>query len=614
MFLFRVVDLLALVGLFVQTFVAWVFVALVASIGRRERHPDGFHDFYGSFLALAAALTSVSIRFFRTHEVGADAEAWLDGRPWPVFFYVVYLAGKALFGLLLVRGCYRLAQQEIPRWLRRAWWPVVVAAAATPLVLPDIHDVLLLQAPCLVAAAGASLRGLRPLREGGSGLRLVRRALVGLMVTWSVHALAVLTRETVFVSRYVLGFNSMIDLGVQLALGTGLILCVIQEAHRQARAAEQERERLQRELDRDEKLRALGTMVSGVAHELNNPLTVILGYCDLLQDGLANGGDDQPARVIAEQAERCRGIVQNLSAVSVRAHQRLDALHARELVERVVRGIAPGLLGGERRIEVAPIPDVRFAADRVGLEQVLANLVINALQASPDRGVVRIEASASGERLEVAVRDDGPGVPVELRARLFEPFFTTKAAGRGTGLGLAIAHAIVRAHGGTIEVEDPPGGHGTVFRVSLPLVDPPPARREAPVPGASRRLLVIDDEPPVRTIVRRQAERRGWRVREAGSAEEALRDELGLLECDAVLCDLCMPGMGGAGLHDLLAARDSVALERTVFLTGDLASEESVRFARRCRRPIVTKPLDFDELFAAIEAGRGPRCAPVAEA
>ncbi len=601
MFLLQRIDFIALLGLFVQAFLAWVFVAVLATLRRSQRASRAFDSFYFAFVALAVSLTVLSVRFFQAHEVANMSHAWDDGRWLATGCYIAYQGLKALFGLLLVRGSYELAGKKPPTWLRALALPVVVLLALSPLVVPEITPLLILQAPVMIGCAFLALRPFAGVPAAGSGARVVRWSLVGLACAWVIDATAAGLHERFPSMRYVLAMNSFLDLGVQLSLGTGLIISLLQEAHRRLQAAELERERLQRVLDRDEKLRALGTLVSGVAHELNNPLTVILGYADLLAH--SDAGNDA-ARIVGEQAQRCRGIVRNLSALAGQSQHPLQELSAAELIERVVRGIDMDRDASGPRVRVAPTQDVRFCADRIGMEQVLVNLASNALQASPPNGVVSIECSASQSGTTFTVSDEGAGVPAEIRTRLFEPFFTTKGPGRGTGLGLSIAHAIVRAHNGTISVEDGPHGRGALFRVVIPHAKvPKPMEKQALVVAAGAcKLLIIDDEAAIRSVVRRQAELRGWTVSESDSAESALSHPQRIAEFDAVLCDLRMPGIGGAGLHDRLHREYPATLERTVFVTGDLASPEAVQFSKRCERPLVLKPFEFDELFAIVSA------------
>ena len=600
MFLLERLDFIALVGLFVQAFLAWVFVAVLASLRRRDPS-RALDSFVLAFACLSLALTALSVRFFRAHDV-VHAAAWNDGSFAPTVAYVLYQGLKASFALLIVRGCHRLAARAEPAWLPRAWWPVVAVCAASPLVIDDITRLLVVQAPVMAGAAILAAGALRAPPPGSLGLRMMRWSLVALAAMWAVHALAALGVGRVAFAHYVLSFNSLLDLAVQLVFGTGLIVGILHAANRRAREAEEESRDLQRAIERDERLRSLGTLVSGVAHELNNPLTVILAHAEAMAD------EDPRAEVLREQAERCRGIVHSLSALAVQKPDVREDLDLPALFERVVRGLDPKLLAGGRRVLADASSAPRLTADRIGIEQVLTNVVVNALHASPPGGTVTLAAEGVHDAwIALTVTDAGPGVPDALRTRMFEPFFTTKGPGQGTGLGLAIAHAIVGGHGGTITVGDGPGGIGASLRIVLPRGTPHPghdARREAPVANGAApapRLLIVDDDEAVRGVLRQRAERAGWDVTEAASAEEALDGTPPLDAHAAVLCDLRMPGIGGIGLHDRLEREAPGLLERFVFVTGDLASRHSAAFSRRCRQPLVSKPFDFAELFAQLE-------------
>jgi signal transduction histidine kinase/CheY-like chemotaxis protein len=610
MFLLKSIDLVALVSLLVQAVVAWVFVAIQRTLTRREGAARAFVDFQWAFFALAVALSVLCARFFQAHDVSTSAAWWNEGRALPTACYVAYHLGKGVFAFLLVRGSYRLAEREPPRWLHAVGVPVVAAFALAPLADSNINHLLVVQGPLMVAAALVALRVLRDTRSPLLGLTLVRAALVALGIAWVVHSLSVLTLGVVAFSRYWLALNSFVDLSVQLVLGTGIVMSVVQLAHERARAAEADRERLQRALESDERLRALGTLVSGVAHELNNPLTVILGYAELLGSSPGSGAEVQ---IIGEQAERCRGIVRNLSALARNSVHEPRELDTDELVGRVLRGLPPELTRGGARVRVEQRVKARLSGDRSGLEQVLANLLVNALQADASGAPVELAVDALGREVVLAVTDRGPGVPPALRSRLFEPFFTTKAPGKGTGLGLSIAHAIVRAHGGRIEVEDGPHGRGARFRVVLPRL-PDVARAgaaaadvAAPAPDArGRSLLVVDDENAVRAVLAEHARRRGWKVDEAGSAEAALEQIERAGEPDVLLCDLRMPGLGGPGLYARLERERPALLDRAIFVTGDLAAPESVKFVDGCRCPVLPKPFEFEQLFRALERRASP--------
>ncbi|MCY3000745.1 MAG: ATP-binding protein [Planctomycetota bacterium] len=610
MFLLKSIDLVALVSLLVQALVAWVFFAMQRTLTRREGAARAFVDFQWAFFALASALSVLCARFFQAHDVTKSAEWWDEGRALPTACYVAYHLGKGAFAFLLVRGSYRMAEREPPRWLQSVGVPIVAAFTLAPLVNSNINHLLVVQGPLMIAAAVIALRALRENRSPLLGPSLVRSALLSLALSWVVHALSVLLLHAHPAARYWLALNSFVDLAVQLVLGTGIVMSVVQLANARARAAEADRERLQRALESDERLRALGTLVSGVAHELNNPLTVILGYAELLGNSPGSGSEVQ---IIGEQAERCRGIVRNLSALARNSVHEPRELDTDELVGRVLRGLPHELTRGGARVRVEQRVKARLSGDRSGLEQVLANLLVNALQADASGAPVELAVDANEREVVLAVTDGGPGVPPALRSRLFEPFFTTKAPGKGTGLGLSIAHAIVRAHGGRIEVEDGPHGRGARFRVVLPRL-PDVARAgavaaNAPAPAMDaqgRALLVVDDENAVRAVLAEHARRRGWRVIEAGSAESALEHIERAGEPDVLLCDLRMPGLGGPGLYERLERERPAVLARALFVTGDLAAPESVKFVDRCRCPVLPKPFDFDELFRALERTASP--------
>lgn len=613
-YLLRFFELIALFGLFVQAFLAWIFVAVLRSI-RLKPTPQAFHSFFWAFTSLAVGLTLMSYRFAQVHGVGGQRNVlWVDGQLRPMLCYALYMGLKATFAALLVRGGYELAGRREPALVRRLYLPVIVLMAAAPLLSPGIDGLLAIQAPVMICAALAALAVIRPLRIRDSGSHIVYWSLIGMALSWGFHA-AIVTADYWFDMLVPLSLNSFLDLAVQLTLGIGLLVSMFESNHRRWVEAEEERERLRRSLEKDEKLRALGTVVSGVAHELNNPLTVIVGYAAALRKHAMH---EQQARIIGEQAERCRVIVRSLSALAGQSVHPRETIEFSQLAGHVVRGLGQELLE-DRSINVEAPSSLSFRADRVGIEHVLRNLVKNALQASPLGGVVTLGARPLDDGVELFVEDEGPGVPVSERERLFEPFYTTRSPGKGTGLGLSMAHSIVRAHHGMISVGEREGVSGASFRVRIPGHAEDAGRdtlHSVPKPR-DPRLLVVDDDKAVRTVLRSHAENRGWQVTEAGSAEEALQEPLH--EVGAILCDLRMPGMGGIGFHDELHERDAVLLEKVVFATGDYSSEDTVHFESRCDRPLVHKPFNFDHLFRCLgavanKAGHGNNSDPARSA
>jgi signal transduction histidine kinase len=246
---------------------------------------------------------------------------------------------------------------------------------------------------------------------------------------------------------------------------------------REERRMREELESLQRQVIRQERLAAIGVLVSGVAHELNNPLQAILGFAELLQMR-----DDLPPQIrnelelIQKESTRASGIIRNLSRFGRQQTSEPTPVRLRDVVASVIEL-------RQRKLEESNILfDVQDEAEQpvnavfTELQQVVLNFVINAEQAVmhsmlPRRIIIRTEDV--GDRARFEIRDSGPGVPREHEAKLFQPFFTTKAVGEGTGLGLSVSYGIIESHGGTIGYRVAPGG-GAIFYFELPAIDASP--------------------------------------------------------------------------------------------------------------------------------------------
>jgi PAS domain S-box-containing protein len=381
---------------------------------------------------------------------------------------------------------------------------------------------------------------------------------------------------------------------------------------------EEERERARAQLAQTARLETIGRMVSGVAHELNNPLTAILAFAQDLLGQSRNPGDTEALTTIVQQSQRCRAIVLDLLTFARSKRDDREPVSPLAVVRRVLPAVERQATAREVRLEVQVSNDLpRLEASPSGMEQVLTNLVVNAIQAVRPGGRVTVKAKVADRFLLLTVEDDGPGIPPEVMPRLFEPFFTTKGPGEGTGLGLSVSHAIVEQHGGTLTAENRnPGERGARFTVRLPYMDRRSAARTTPelprtdvlpaAPGterARRRVLVVDDEGPIRVAIRRYLERKGWVVEEAGDGRQAL-ELLGLDPdsrprtdfYDAIVTDLKMPGLSGIELHDRLAAVSPESVAKLVMITGDTASPDAAEFVGRLRQPLIQKPFDMRTL------------------
>jgi signal transduction histidine kinase/ActR/RegA family two-component response regulator len=369
-----------------------------------------------------------------------------------------------------------------------------------------------------------------------------------------------------------------------------------------------ESRRLQQQLAQSEKMYSLGQMISGIAHELNNPLASIVGFSQLLR---ARGAADpklvRRLDLLQEQAARCQKIVSNLLAFARGHEPERVPLSLNEVVDAVLSLMEYQLRVADIGVEVdldRGLPTV--PGDAHQLQQVLVNLMTNSQHAIRDAGqggrvTVRTRRGDGVALLQVA--DDGPGIPESIRARIFDPFFTTKDVGKGTGLGLSLVYGIVTAHEGTIEVEGEEGG-GTLVSIALPLSRRGSDEHAASAPHTARSataatVLVVDDEASITELIAELLGAEGHRVVVAADGHEALRRIAGE-RFDLVISDMKMPGMGGERLVDELRRRGAGLAGRVLLTSGDTVSGEPERIARRAGLPMLHKPFDIAELVARV--------------
>ncbi|MEI7951130.1 MAG: hybrid sensor histidine kinase/response regulator, partial [Synechococcaceae cyanobacterium ELA182] len=330
----------------------------------------------------------------------------------------------------------------------------------------------------------------------------------------------------------------------------------------------------------DVRLSALSEVISGVAHELNNPLTAILGYAQIF-NSLDGAERDHAVTTIEHEAQRAARIVRNLLSFARQPPPTTSRVDVEEIVRRVVEVMRYSLEVDNIRVELrlSGIPEIE--ADRAQLEQVFLNLVNNAQQAlQPGGGEIVISTTHVSDFVRVSVADDGPGVPEEMRDRVFQPFFTTRDVGLGQGMGLSTAYGLVTQHGGRVWVEPSTSG-GANFIVELPMhiADRAPEEASPMVPsgGGGERILVVDDELPIRALTSEILNHAGYRVTTAASGDEALR-RLETVMFDLVVADMRMPGMDGAELYEHICDRWPSMERRVLFVTGDI---DGARTSRR---------------------------------
>jgi two-component system NtrC family sensor kinase len=414
-----------------------------------------------------------------------------------------------------------------------------------------------------------------------------------------------------------------------------------------------ERSRMQAELVQAQKMDAIGMLVAGVAHELNNPLAAIVGFSHLLRTDPALPHDlRHQADLLVQEANRTRVIVQNLlDFARQRPPERVET-DLRPLVDSVISLQSYIVAHNNLEVDIDIPPDLpRLLIDRSQIQQVLVNLTVNAAQAiaelaRPGRIGIKARAATSdtGPTVQIAISDDGPGVTPAMHEQLFVPFATTKEPGEGTGLGLSVSFGIIAGHGGTLRHRSNPGG-GAVFVIELPVgrsagelplpapivVPRPPApvvSRPAPpvvarppspdvapqppveapppaapaaerTPTAQARILVLDDEPSIREFLGRVLARSGYEPVLATTGQAALE----VVVADppaAILCDHRMAGMNGTEFHAAVVARNPELGRRFAFMSGDVLNPELRDFATEHGVLLLAKPFDIATVAAMV--------------
>ncbi|HEY4138769.1 MAG TPA: PAS domain S-box protein [Casimicrobiaceae bacterium] len=357
---------------------------------------------------------------------------------------------------------------------------------------------------------------------------------------------------------------------------------------------------LQRQYDslhQREKLAALGSLLAGVSHELNNPLSVVVARAVLLEEQ-GDAATQSAALKIRTAAERCARIVRTFLAMARQQRPERGPVAMNDVISAAldITSYAVRTSGIDVTLDLAPdIPLILADADQ--LHQVFLNLIINAQQSLQEQPLPRRIGIAgrfarAGEVLSVSIADNGPGIPAHLRARIFEPYFTTKPTGVGTGVGLAVSLGIVEAHGGTLTVDCPPEG-GAVFTIERPVNAVTMAGIDVEVPtgldASRRRILVVDDEVEIRDALTEILAGARHRVVAVASGREAL-ERMAVEHYDAIITDIRMPDIDGRALYQEIQRRWPRQTARVVFVTGDTLASALREFVTQSGRPVIEKP------------------------
>ncbi len=392
----------------------------------------------------------------------------------------------------------------------------------------------------------------------------------------------------------------------------------IVEANKKLQESMEKVKTTQEQLVQAEKLSAIGELVSGVAHELNNPLTGVLGYAQILMGKREAEPLRKQIQTIYSEAVRCQKIVQNLLTFARKHKPEKRHVDINEIIEATLELRMYQLRVDNVAVEKRLDPQLpRTMADYHQMQQVFINIINNAHQAMLEHrgsGRLLITSEARGSSILVTFQDDGPGIPVERIGRIFDPFFTTKEVGKGTGLGLSLSYGIMREHGGSITVQNAAEGDGAVFRLELPIREegkasaPEPVRLRPPRRPTGKRILVVDDERSVLQLLSDLLSSRGHQVEVAEDGRTALeRIQSGGI--DLVITDVKMPVMGGQELYEGIRRIAPDLSHRVIFATGDTVSEDARAFLQATRNRVISKPFHLEEMeqvIASLFDGSGP--------
>lgn len=600
---------------------------------------------------LAIALVAVLVR----NVIGPTPGPQLDAHA--VVLRVLggtYAAGKLVFFAALALGTVELLGDGVARRTRHAVFAAIaVAGVGVALLTPRLGGVYYAQgAVGFVAMAASAWRLHRaPAALRTRGTAWLARALAFYALASLAYLLGLryvgepVGGDAWSMLVFVVDRSSIVDLLGQLLLGLAMLALLLEQQREVERRERANASALGREGATTARLEAIGRVAATVAHELNNPLTVVIATAESLAGAPLDPALQRDLALIVREAMRCRHVARDL-LIATRDE---SPPHAEVSTATIVRHAADAVrlqasaAGVQLRVVVRS--GVHVAGDQVALEQAIINLLRNAIDATPRGRTVTVATEVAGDEALLAVEDEGSGIAPAVRATLFEPLRTTKAAGRGAGLGLSIVRGIVQRHGGTIEVaSQPERAIGSSFRIRLPRVAPSAlvsgetrlapagddrAAGRADGAGAAARpshaiaegstashvapagvlpvALIIDDEAGIRSILGRTLSRYGYEVAEAGDGLEGQQALAGTTRSrlDVIFCDVRMPRLDGVELLGWMGDACPELLARTVLLTGDTVSDEVRATIARTGCRVLAKPFarrDLEQTLALIHA------------
>lgn len=371
--------------------------------------------------------------------------------------------------------------------------------------------------------------------------------------------------------------------------------------------AEEERRRLELKALNASRLASIGEMAAGIAHEINNPLTGIVGYAQLLMSRKDLPSDIKAdLKVITDSAQRVAGIVKGLLTFARQTKPERQLADINSIVENTLALRAYSLKTNNISVTTELDPHLpQTLVDSGQIQQVLLNLIVNAeteMKLAHGKGNLVIITQKTNNTIKISVKDDGPGIKPEIMDRIFDPFFTTRKTGEGTGLGLSICHSLVTEHGGRIYAESEPG-EGATFIVELPIVSSREKTKSVAEKSTKKMkasILVVDDEPVIRDFANRILTDEGHHVDTASNGIEAL-EKIKQCKYDLMLIDIKLPHKSGMELYKEIQQIDRSLARKVIFITGDVMGVDTRRFLSETKAAYIEKPFDIQLLNLEVQ-------------
>jgi len=375
------------------------------------------------------------------------------------------------------------------------------------------------------------------------------------------------------------------------------------------RRAEEKEKELQQELTIASRLATVGEMASGIAHEINNPLTGVVGYAGLLLKKDIPEDIRKNVNIIFEEAKRVANITNRLLIFARQQKPELTSVNVNDIIETTLAMRAYETESSNIKVTTRLASDMPLTfADAAQLQQVFLNIVLNAeteMRNAHDKGCLSVKTERIDNTIRISFKDDGLGISKENLERIFDPFFTTREVGKGAGLGLSVSHGIVIKHGGRIYARSRLG-KGATFFVELPIITKA-EQLESDEPAAGdvkrvyeARILVVDDDSIIQQFLTKVLGEEGYEVETTENGEDAL-ERIGSEDYDVILLDVKLPGMSGIELYKYIQKAVKSKARRVIFITGDVMSKDAVSFLSRSRAPFIIKPFDAEQIKRAVD-------------